>query len=108
MICQRIGGPAISTIGFGRAPVSSEIRVPRPPARMTTFMTAFYPDIAKNWHNCVARTINLYIKCNPMLQIRCVHEGLGSDGDVMRRKALKVMRIEAATHKRLPASGDRM
>ena len=40
MMCQRIGLPPISTIGFGRTSVSSLIRVPRPPARMTAFMRA--------------------------------------------------------------------
>jgi energy-coupling factor transporter ATP-binding protein EcfA2 len=38
MICQRIGLPPISTIGLGLVPVSSEIRVPRPPANITTFI----------------------------------------------------------------------
>src|SRR5689334_23026593 len=38
MMCQRIGWLPISTIGFGRTPVSSEIRVPNPPARMTAFI----------------------------------------------------------------------
>src|ERR1017187_6940548 len=38
MICQRIGRPPISTIGFGRYSVSSRNRVPSPPARIATFM----------------------------------------------------------------------
>src|SRR5476651_461175 len=38
MMCQRIGMPPISTIGLGRASVSSERRVPRPPARSTAFI----------------------------------------------------------------------
>src|SRR6478672_723490 len=38
MICHRIGRPPISTIGLGLIVVSSEMRVPNPPARMTTFM----------------------------------------------------------------------
>ena len=38
MMCQRIGLPPISTIGFGRVAVSSLRRVPRPPARMTAFI----------------------------------------------------------------------
>src|SRR5258708_2200179 len=37
MMCQRIGLPPISTIGFGRTEVSSESREPRPPARITAF-----------------------------------------------------------------------
>src|SRR6266496_265748 len=36
MMCQRIGRPPISTIGFGRTSVSSASRVPSPPARITT------------------------------------------------------------------------
>ena len=39
MMCQRIGLPPISTIGFGRTDVSSASRVPRPPARITAFTT---------------------------------------------------------------------
>src|SRR5215510_1125615 len=38
MICQSMGFPPISTIGLGRTVVSSASRVPRPPARMITFM----------------------------------------------------------------------
>ena len=37
MMCQRIGLPPISTIGFGLTAVSSESLVPSPPARMTAF-----------------------------------------------------------------------
>jgi hypothetical protein len=40
MMCQRIGLAPISIIGFGLEPVSSLIREPRPPARMTAFMAA--------------------------------------------------------------------
>src|SRR6218665_3473930 len=35
MMCHRMGIPPISTIGFGRTAVSSPMRVPRPPARIT-------------------------------------------------------------------------
>src|SRR5436189_6179619 len=38
MMCHRMGRPPISTIGFGLISVSSESRVPSPPARMTAFM----------------------------------------------------------------------
>ncbi len=38
MMCQRIGLPPISTIGFGRSTVSSANRVPRPPASITAFI----------------------------------------------------------------------
>lgn len=37
MMCQMMGRPPISTIGFGRTAVSSLNRVPNPPARMTAF-----------------------------------------------------------------------
>src|SRR5882762_828406 len=37
MMCQSIGRPPISIIGFGTTAVSSARRVPWPPARMTTF-----------------------------------------------------------------------
>src|SRR6266496_6204905 len=39
MMCQRIGRPPISIIGFGLRWDSSLMRVPKPPARMTAFMT---------------------------------------------------------------------
>jgi hypothetical protein len=38
-MCHKIGFPPISTIGFGREELSSAIRVPKPPARMTAFIT---------------------------------------------------------------------
>ena len=37
-MCHSTGLPPISIIGLGRIVVSSLIRVPRPPARMTAFM----------------------------------------------------------------------
>src|SRR5262252_978194 len=41
MMCHRIGMPPISTIGLGRAIVSSDNLVPNPPARMTVFIALF-------------------------------------------------------------------
>ena len=38
MICQRIGFSPISIIGFGFRWLSSLIRVPKPPAKITTFI----------------------------------------------------------------------
>jgi hypothetical protein len=38
MMCQRIGFPPISIIGFGFKTLSSLIRVPRPPANNTAFI----------------------------------------------------------------------
>jgi hypothetical protein len=40
MMCQRIGLVPISIIGFGRTTVSSLIREPSPPARITAFIGA--------------------------------------------------------------------
>ena len=37
MICHKIGLPPISIMGLGRSEVSSAIREPRPPARITAF-----------------------------------------------------------------------
>ncbi len=37
MMCQSIGLPPISTIGFGRTDVSSLRREPKPPAKITAF-----------------------------------------------------------------------
>jgi hypothetical protein len=37
MMCHRIGSSPISTIGFGLIVVSSESRLPSPPARIPTF-----------------------------------------------------------------------
>src|SRR6478735_8076811 len=39
-MCQTSGLPPISTSGLGRMSVSSESLVPRPPARIATFMSA--------------------------------------------------------------------
>jgi len=41
-MCQSIGLSSIKTIGLGLLSVSSESRVPKPPARMMTFMTISY------------------------------------------------------------------
>jgi hypothetical protein len=38
MMCQRIGRPPTSIIGFGLDALSSLMRVPNPPARITAFM----------------------------------------------------------------------
>src|SRR5438874_12795209 len=38
MTCHRIGRSPISTIGLGLCAVSSDMRVPYPPARITTFI----------------------------------------------------------------------
>ena len=43
MICHKIGNPPISIIGFGRRCDSSLMRVPKPPARITTFNAAALP-----------------------------------------------------------------
>ena len=38
-MCQRIGLPPISTIGFGLIDVSSASLEPKPPAKITTFIS---------------------------------------------------------------------
>src|SRR6266436_5310258 len=43
MMCHRIGLPPISTIGLGRKRVSSDKRVPNPPAKMTAFIRSLLP-----------------------------------------------------------------
>jgi hypothetical protein len=40
MICHRMGLPPISIIGFGLSDDSSDIRVPLPPANITTFISS--------------------------------------------------------------------
>src|SRR5262245_8195741 len=44
MMCQRMGRLPISTIGFGLSTVSSERRLPTPPARIATFMAVPQPE----------------------------------------------------------------
>lgn len=39
-MCQKIGLPPISIIGFGLEEPASEIRAPKPPARVTPLMDA--------------------------------------------------------------------
>src|SRR5688572_5442696 len=39
MMCHKMGLPPTSTIGFGRSVVSSDRRVPSPPARITAFIS---------------------------------------------------------------------
>src|SRR5262245_38792085 len=43
MMCHRIGLPPISTMGLGRKAVSSDRRVPNPPAKMTAFIGSLLP-----------------------------------------------------------------
>src|SRR5713101_1016131 len=54
MMCQSIGCPPTSTMGFGLTSVSSARRVPRPTARMTTLTV--WGDLAccDNWCDCGA------------------------------------------------------
>jgi hypothetical protein len=48
MICQRIGFSPISTMGLGLNMLSSEIRVPNPPASITTFTSYRLIAFARN------------------------------------------------------------
>src|SRR5687768_12572942 len=47
MMCHRIGCPPISTSGLGFVMLSSLMRVPWPPARITTFMPT--PPSVESW-----------------------------------------------------------
>src|SRR5580698_7926087 len=49
MMCQRMGRPPISIIGFGLTPVSSLIRVPSPPANITAFIKEWEMSQKKKW-----------------------------------------------------------
>src|SRR5450759_355089 len=57
MMCHRIGRSPISTMGLGLAAVSSDRRVPSPPARITTFTTLPLPAITNHgrWLQCTRR-----------------------------------------------------
>ena len=46
MMCQRMGFPPISIIGFGRTELSSEILVPKPPAKMTALI---FKEFLESW-----------------------------------------------------------
>ena len=50
MMCQRIGCPPISIIGFGTSDVSSDMRVPNPPASRIVFMAEHTPRTAPRPH----------------------------------------------------------
>src|SRR5664280_600396 len=54
MMCHRIGRSPISTMGLGLEAVSSDRRVPRPPARITTFTTLALPEMTNRgrWLQC--------------------------------------------------------
>src|SRR5947207_2080448 len=47
MMCHRIGLPPISTMGLGLVSVSSESRLPTPPARIATFTLSPPSDVAR-------------------------------------------------------------
>src|ERR1035437_2493105 len=80
MMCHRIGRSPISTMGLGLEAVSSDSRVPRPPARMTTFTT---------------RPLLLMRCLGPWRQCIC---GGGLSRMVCRDKRLEVLRHEQEQH----------
>src|SRR5262245_31887576 len=55
IICQSMGFPPISTMGFGLMVVSSDRRVPNPPARIATFMSVSFESF------CVEECPKLYL-----------------------------------------------
>src|SRR5262245_33911211 len=76
MMCQRIGLSPISTIGFGRTVVSSDSRVPNPPARMTALMAASHtspaPRVPGDWL-LEGHELSLY---GPMRRARNITNGI--------------------------------
>src|SRR3954470_7642502 len=60
MMCQSSGRPPISTMGLGRTCVSSLIRVPSPPARITAFMPIAYWKTPGARASCAEPRIVLY------------------------------------------------
>ena len=72
MMCHKIGFALlpISTIGLGFKTVSSDRRVPRPPARITTFMFAKLTDktvVSKNMSNFAVVKLQIYEQLQKML-----------------------------------------
>src|SRR5688500_8334745 len=61
MMCQMIGLPPISIMGFGRRWDSSLMRVPMPPARITVFMGRY----CKVPRNVPARVHAAVLCCGP-------------------------------------------
>jgi hypothetical protein len=64
-MCHKIGLPPISTIGFGRTEVSSLIRVPSPPARITAFIDLIL-HYKSAFGSCIrmALTLSITVSCN--------------------------------------------
>src|SRR3954465_6397327 len=60
MMCQSSGRPPISPMGLGRTCVSSLIRVPSPPARITAFMPIAYWKTPGARASCAEPRIVLY------------------------------------------------
>src|SRR3990167_561757 len=74
MMCQRIGFPPISTIGFGLRCVSSLMRVPKPPARITAFI-----------HSSVEGN-NLYCPAILSYRLECLVSGFSNNGTLIKRQ----------------------
>src|SRR3989344_730619 len=95
MMCHRMGLPPISTIGFGRTAVSSLMRVPYPPARMTAFMVLLSIMIPLYFyclkeHLSLQRPSELLGPCNRPLGELFAKKLVVNDGDDAPRKALRI------------------
>ena len=71
MMCQRIGRPPISIMGLGRRWLSSEIRVPRPPARITAFIPAAG---LSDWVKTLCIPLSRRLRAPPLSPNACVDE----------------------------------
>src|SRR5918993_1329995 len=71
MMCQRIGIPPISTIGFGRTDVSSPKRVPKPPARITACIEI--PTL--DYVSCYSSIPRIAVSRRPLAGVRTSKDG---------------------------------
>src|SRR5919112_1656984 len=103
MMCQRIGRSPISTIGLGRDAVSSDSRVPRPPARMTTFTSARPPgDSLWTSDLSVGQAADLFaapmvpraMGRRPSWNPQDLVVARGRDGNGVRDEGVRVLRVD--------------
>src|SRR5579859_7402347 len=90
MMCQRIGLPPISTMGFGLTWVSSLKREPKPPARITAFISSL-SSLALGLALVLVRTLEVRTLEPGWVPVRCcrafVLAGLGCARRARRKKS---------------------